>query len=252
MKEKYNFEDAANEANALQKKVESGEADSYSGAEEQFERAKNTTSPDKLVPGFNMDGLVSPKLGLYASLQRVETYNFDQEYSDYVIERMSRLDAVRMEELRSVFQDKVFVDIGAGDNTNGHVIAGLLQAKGYIAVEPHNYQMLYNKLLRSDASSYRPFARSVENKKLPPFTVVAEGAERFLSRLPDNSVSLFASGVDESILGKLSPREYKRIETEMARVIAPGGAYMGFMSVLAPENMTNDQIAEFLVYKKEL
>ena len=120
--------------------------------------------------------------------------------------------------LREVFGKTVLVDIGSGGHEYGIRIAEILGSKGYIAVEPYFF-----KGAREFKSSSFPVA------------LVAEDAETFLRRVPDNAVSLLVSRIDGFVIANRDSAN--SICREMARVLSPlGGALVHNSTVFPSED----------------
>lgn len=251
MNEKYSFGSAESEANNLQDRVESGAAGSYAQAEEQLESENFISSPERLIPEFDMRGLQSPKLGLYIAEGKTQSYDFNTVFSDFAINTIEHASTERLQALKAGVEGRVLIDIGAGDNTNGYIVAQMLGAKGYVALEPHNFKHLYTVLSSPQEEDFRWTEKSPKKRTIP-FCVVAEGVETFLKRVPDNSVAVMASAVDELVLSNFTRKQIQEISADISRVVARGGSYINFLSYLQPEGLKKSRESMFFVYTKEL
>lgn len=53
-------------------------------------------------------------------------------------------------EAAKCFENKIVIDLGVGKRLDGYVLAQIVGAKGYVAVEPFNITSYYNRLISSD------------------------------------------------------------------------------------------------------
>jgi hypothetical protein len=117
------------------------------------------------------------------------------------------------------YKDQIVVDLGAGIMPYGLKISESLGAKGYIAVEPN-----FPNSLRENIYSH-----SI------PFTIIPEDMLTFLRRLPDESVSILTSGIDECIL---QSKEYiTSVEEEIERTLHQLGTYINYCSLFKPKGL---------------
>lgn len=148
---------------------------------------------EQILPGINMKDLQVIDAGqknviFYGDPNRDQPLGFcsaDAVVAWYIFLSLNK-------EALDVFKWEIVVDLWAGDNTYGYQIANRAWAKIYIWVEPCNYEYLEH-----DISVLR--AEDPEKYRVPAI-VVREDMGRFLQRLPDNSVSIFCSGIDRFVL----------------------------------------------------
>ena len=110
-----------------------------------------------------------------------------------------------------VLQGEVVVDIGAGTNHFGYELACAHGARMYVGVEgfEHNFRML------TAAHQERSPTSSI------PRFLILEDMCSFLKRLPDRSVSIIASGIDEFVI---FDRSYAAdTGAQFARVLSENG-----------------------------
>ena len=154
-------------------------------------------------------------------------------------EMLERSDCLN--DARQHFKDNILVDLGAGRNIDGYILANTALAKAYIGVEQYHSNAL-NTIL-SDMQYVR---ERLKCKKLIPASIAAEDMLSFLTRLPDDSVAVLTSGIDLVIL---SDDDYaKEVDQEIARVLHPDSAYLSFYSNFDPElqaHPKNDSYQKF-------
>lgn len=174
-------------------------------------------------------------------------------------------------EAAKCFEEKIIVDLGVGKFLDGYVLAQVVGAKGYVAVEPFNITKYYNYLIYSDnyildkdlnekLSKCADFIRGiveydknlVERLNLRinnylekgfdvPIALVAEDMVSALKRFPDNSINVLTAGLDKCILWN---DEYaEKAEREISRVVSSPGYYLSICSRLEPEGMIKDSIS---------
>jgi hypothetical protein len=256
MKEKYNLEDASNEADVLREKVDSGKAVSYSEAELQHEQEKNENSLERILPGIDLHELTRDSLGVYYAPQLPETNDFDDNFlglvAGRVIRPVSENEKRNQEKLRSLVAGRVLLDMGAGAFSNGYRVAEALGSKAYVGIEPFVGRKLHETIRHDNEVS-------LVSKGQPhiPFAVVKEGILSFLKRLPDNSACVLTSGIDVFVLRgfeETSGRDsdYGELEKELARVIGIDGVQISYSSDVHPQEFKKETVGLFDVYKKEL
>jgi hypothetical protein len=127
------------------------------------------------------------------------------------------------------FQDQIVVDLGAGKSRYGHSLCSLFGAKAYVGVEKHFAKELEEYISYSTPEKIeKTFDRGPAG--IEPIPAAIEDADMlsFLRRLPDNSVSIFASGIDRNII---CDNEYlDAVRKEIGRVLHPKGAYISHES----------------------
>ena len=134
-------------------------------------------------------------------------------------------------EIQNLFENEVVVDLGAGREGTGFLIADRAHAKAYVADEPNFKEQLIpviavlkNPSLINQIGNQGAVEPEHEVSKIP-VAVVAEDMLTFLKRLPDNSVSIFCSGIDELVMDDNAIRN--AIAKEIRRVLSPTGGYVG-------------------------
>jgi hypothetical protein len=128
-------------------------------------------------------------------------------------------------------KNQILVDIGAGDTPNGYYIATQADARAYIAVESYNFKEL-ERVFREATKDISEEARK-GGHLLIPLAIEREDMLEYLKRLPDHSVSILASGIDEFII---QDNEYLyELEVEIARVLHKEGAFINHASVFNPD-----------------
>tara|TARA_Y100000034_G_C6897711_1_gene414302 strand:+ start:1075 stop:1629 length:555 start_codon:yes stop_codon:yes gene_type:complete len=112
-----------------------------------------------------------------------------------------------------LFRNQIVLDLGAGSNLNGYLIATKNGARGYVGVERHHAEKLIERI--RDAS--------FDGGALPLTTVVSADMLDFLRAVPDNSVSVLTCGVGDDILFTGAYRE--KVREEIERVLHPDGSH---------------------------
>lgn len=221
---------------------------------------------EEIVNGVNVDGLPSLediKKGYRSSIlcasgddnPRLFCYKFFTG-ADYFIEAAK------------CFEGKIIVDLGVGERLDGYVLAQVVGARGYVAVESFNISKYYDRLVSSDNHildknlneillKCSDFIRSIDDydKNLVgrlelriynylkegfdiPIALVAEDMVSALKRFPNNSVNVLTAGLDKCILWR---EEYaKEVEREISRVVSLPGFYLSMCSRLEPKGMVKD------------
>ena len=191
--------------------------------------SEHCTKLEDLIPGIDLKGVVSldriPKKIKAYEARVMEGESLPHAFSTNILHYLKALEENNLsalEYLKRKFTDTVIVDIGAGGNllkraVPGYEIACRLGARGYIAVEPFNFE----KLIAGIIYQGEKFKDSKNNDIDPvPFNVAIEDALKFLKRLPDGSVSLISSGIDHNIVSNEGYRQ--ETSEEMTRVLAQG------------------------------
>lgn len=131
------------------------------------------------------------------------------------------------------FKDQIVIELAAGWIPCGYYLANIAGAKAYIAEEPYWPDKIAKEF------NYQLEAYKYKNLREIPVAIVPEDMLTFLKRLPDNSVSIFTTGIDEAIL------EYKYMELvkkEMTRVLSKNGAIIAYEAYLQPTGLENERI----------
>jgi len=182
-------------------------------------------SIESLVPGARTDGLALVRPGLYVgeSAYPEDTRDDPQPISVTILKRLtdnaSDMSAY-LHELSGYVRGKAVVDLGAGKTANGYRLALLLGAKGYIANEGTHFSELRDVLA----------AARLSNSRSLPACVVGEDMRKFMERFPDDSVAVFAFGIDGYILDnklKIPPEGVHDLAKNISRSLASEGAYIG-------------------------
>lgn len=142
------------------------------------------------------------------------------------------------------FKDQIVVDLGAGRNRNGYIIAALNDAKGYVGVEPGNSNfnnLAYALLFRDHEGDSLVDELNRYNKPFIPLSLANTDALSVLRGIPPASVSVFTSGIDEFILGD-EPEYVRAVGSEIERVLHPNGAFINYDSVFHLKSSEFEQI----------
>lgn len=135
-----------------------------------------------------------------------------QEFTDHLLREIEKNKEVAT--LFSLFKGQILIDLGPGCEDHGYQLAQLVEAKSYIGVEPNNAELLSANL--SDSLEELPAA------------IAPIDALTFLRSLPDHSVSIFCSGIDECIIK--DQKYIQEVAQEIQRVLHEEGAYIEYES----------------------
>lgn len=162
------------------------------------------------------------------------------------------------------FHEEIVLDLGVGKNIDGYVLALVSGARGYIAVEHRHMQRFFAKItapdkftsdtqLREKIAKNSPYLQKIPTYdpqevervqeqmraylagtlKDIPVVLLAEDMLVATKRLPDQSVSVLAGGIDSVMI---SDDTYAAaMEEEIARILSPSGAYAATHSRLQPK-----------------
>ena len=152
----------------------------------------------------------------------------DTEFIETLLRFVIADEDVALRNNLSSLRGQIVADIGAGHSCGGYELCQISGAKGYIGVEP-----FYFRSLKESIQEYtRTFVDEKRGDEILPWTIVGEDMPKFLKRLPRNSVSILASGIDVwSFIGANTID----IPTEIVRVLHPGGAFICYESGLRLE-----------------
>lgn len=173
--------------------------------------------------------------------------------------------------LRKRFKDKVVVDLGDGGNIGGYYTACLAGAKAYIGVDKtyqeamgdnetaQQIQEWTKDFFHSDHHS-RPMYEGTKDfiQDVPFYNHQQDDMLMFLKRLPDNSVGIFTSGIDNLVMNteKAENSEYShQMSDEIERVLDPESGWMAYVSTtFSNKNLQDTTLGEdirLLTKKKE-
>jgi len=159
--------------------------------------------------------------------------------SDSFLEAWIDYDDSEFEEIRG----QVLVDLGAANFKAGYLFALKHGAKAYIGIEPFVYMGLYLALARLD----------INGDKIPA-SIANDDMLTFLKRLPDNSVSILTSGIDNIVIKN---EDYiSQTSEEIFRTLSPNGAHINLASFnFDPHNRLSfkclHEHAQFYKYTKK-
>lgn len=137
------------------------------------------------------------------------------------------------------FKDQILVDLGAG-RSQGYLIGVLLGCKGYVGVEKFFSKQLTESVRKTSLKSVEAnfekaeffleelFQAEKPEMHLVPASIVSEDMLSFLQRLPDSSVSILASGIDEHVIPDNNYRA--EISKELERVLSRNGMCITYES----------------------
>ena len=154
---------------------------------------------------------------------------FPTEFTHFICSKLKENEKM-LEFLREECKGKVFVDLGAGRNSQGYSLANLLEAKAYIGNELHFFQEL-NEVLGDHESKI-------------PYSIVPDHMLNFLESVPDGELELiYTRGID-NLLTHHSYRE--AVDKEIIRVLSPDGIYLSFQS-----NILEDKVKFWNIQEKD-
>ena len=164
--------------------------------------------------------------GLFHRVREVIEEKKDEDWQNKLLKVLNKLSG------------QIVIDIGAGFEPWGYLVTKATNAKGYVAVEPFNAGGLKDMILHDTIEE-------IDGSKPIPFNVAQEDIFTFLARLPDNSVSILCSGIDDAIFPKREDR--LRLGEEIARVLHQNGIFLNNQSTI-PVLIKNDASEENRIY----
>jgi hypothetical protein len=218
---------------------------------------------DKLLPGSNIKGihtfeqisngteLVKAKVAINDNWKEFLYKIFT--CSDYFVEAAKS------------FENQILVDLGAGRQLDGYVFAEIVGAHSYVCIEARHMKSIYKKItdpaelnsnrLKELIMGFADYIGTIKKynplmiKKLKsgmqryleegtgriPAVLIEEDMLNALKRIPSNSVSILASGIDYCIHPE---DDYAfEVEEEISRVLHTKGAYIGIFSRFEPAGL---------------
>ena len=142
-----------------------------------------------------------------------------------------------LEEVKKYFKNQIVVDLGCGTDLSMYRVCCISESKGYIGVDKEYVPTLAHKLLSNDiwekhdkelikiSETIKP---RLNYERKVPAALAYEDALTFLKRLPDDSVSISASGLDIDVIP--NNEKTQEIEKEIERVLHKEGAYISMAS----------------------
>ncbi|MEN9647635.1 MAG: hypothetical protein RLY57_439 [Candidatus Parcubacteria bacterium] len=124
----------------------------------------------------------------------------------------------RVKDFFREFAGQIVIEIGPGELLSGYEIASLSNARAYIGVEPFGFFRNLKKFLEA--------AERATTVPLITRSCVNTDALSFLKRLPNKSVSIFASQLESVMVQKYR----EAVDEEIQRVLHPDGALIQYDS----------------------
>ncbi len=121
---------------------------------------------------------------------------------------------------------QVVVELGAGSSPMNAILAKRYGARAYVGTDPVNAEDLEINLRKE----------GLLNDKRIEVAVVPEDALTILKRLPDKSVSIMVSGLDNDVLHAFDDEYVMGIRVELERVLHPDGVFVQDSSDISPED----------------
>jgi hypothetical protein len=115
---------------------------------------------------------------------------------------------------------QVLLDLGAGTTPNGYLLTSEFGIIGYVGVEANHADILVRHMPSDGTATV-------------PSEIVSEDMLHFLRRVPENSVSVMAAGIDCIIVPDV--QLMSDIEKEIKRVLHPEGCFVGCYSDIVPD-----------------
>jgi len=143
--------------------------------------------------------------------------------------------------LLMMMKDQVVVDLGCGSSLAGYAIACLAGAKAYIGVDPFSPNRDIDSVCSYSKTSIKkvikPYTDLSNGKKLKciPGLYVREDMLRFLKRLPQESVSMLISGIDDYVLD--DDKYVADVKSEIARALHTEGVCVSYASRIHPREL---------------
>lgn len=166
----------------------------------EFGNEEGLTPVEDIVPGIKPPLPLEPR-ELYRPIRSAD-------YSADV--RNALVESPELKEFFGPFAGQVLVDIGPGEMPTGYQIAALSGAGAYVGVEPYASVNNLKEFLKI-IGKYAPSTRLI------PRTAIQADALSFLKRLPDKSVSIFASQMEsimEAHYQKATERDCKSLASQ--------------------------------------
>lgn len=205
------------------------------------------TTPEiaELVPGIkesNLQLFTEDFKENWTELQKKKQPGYEEKIGQrditgysFTIHEMLRSDEQALDALRQAVSGQVVIDLGAGDTPWGYYLACAGKAKAYLAIEHYHADKLTDQLFRHVESSLF-FDKIIDQSvKKIPYSVIVEDMLTFLKRLPDDSVSLFAFGINYGVLN--NPGYATEVGAEVVRVLSVGGVLVESHANAVVENM---------------
>ncbi len=156
--------------------------------------------------------------------------------------------------IEDTFEGQVVVDLGAGTSGLDYYIIDRAKASSYVGVDINLELQVVNDIAISDDKElvdfnfntnvnpmYRfEYNRPAHEMNRTPAVLVQSDMLSFLRRLPDNSVSIFCSGIDASIIS--DKKHLDEIRGEIVRVLNPSGGYIGAHAHINLPNVENVEV----------
>ncbi|HRY60261.1 MAG TPA: class I SAM-dependent methyltransferase [Patescibacteria group bacterium] len=132
-------------------------------------------------------------------------------------------------------KNQIVIDLGAGmSGRDAYYILDILGAKSYVGVDKFFSSQLSETLDKSKSELKNSLSELINTNsnytqgKIEyfhgiPASVADEDMLSFLRRLPDDSVSIYASGIDDCVMHDADPEYVKAINKEIDRVLSPEG-----------------------------
>lgn len=177
----------------------------------------------KIIPGINLSGLKSvdeAQARVHESRKLIRTNGLFEcptgrpIFADYLKSVYGYIlcNPEIKEKMSGLFKGQVIADLGAGRQSHGYALAQLVGARAYVGVEPFFPKLLETSVIKEDIPKEIPIA------------IAPEDMLSFLKRLPDNSISIILSGIDDIILPRA---EYRgSVKNEIMRTLDPKGAIL--------------------------
>ncbi|MEI7497912.1 MAG: hypothetical protein WCK11_01355 [Candidatus Falkowbacteria bacterium] len=182
------------------------------------ERLALLVNPEEIIPGLNLVNINNARETIESEYRNNDISNPVRDVpvsvgtsltEPYMYDLLSSLDyelnnnkTDSYKKLLQLCQNKPLVDLGAGKQSIGYIVSSWLGAKGYVAIEPHNFQELAENLLNNQELDEQ--IASHKNIKVGtkpiPYSIIREDALTFLKRLPDKSVGVLSFGTDGYII----------------------------------------------------
>lgn len=140
---------------------------------------------------------------------------------------------------RARFRDQVIVDLGCGRSIDGYSLACGVEANAYVGVEPFHTAALF-VAFSVGQQPHEVFEQVPLSGYMVPASVVCDHALAFLRRVPDDSVSIIASGLDRMILDDDYGLE---LEKEIVRTLHPEGMALCCKSMLKPPGLVRETVS---------
>ena len=146
-----------------------------------------------------------------------------EEYLKTSFDYLTKNEAAR-KNIADRLKGQVIIDLGAGKSDAGYRLAVILEAKGYVAIEPDVDSC--EELRTGNISGF--LADSEDRERLIPWAVLNTDMLSFLQSVDDGQISILLCGIDDYII---HDHHYEdSVNSEIDRTLSPNGGVLSVSS----------------------